>query len=157
MEVTRLLGLFILLLCVVQLSWACGDGRSPGRCKRFWRCIRQGTSSSVPDARFFDNGTSIGPMGIRRAQYDDAVAFNSNLQSGQYRGFGYRRCFGKGSYKYSRAVGNSYLQRYCTVANVGREPTFSDCARIHMGGPNGHNMESTRVFGEQVQTCARQR
>jgi len=113
------------------------------------------TSSSAPDPRNFDDGTSIGPMGIRRAQYDDAVAFNSNLQSGRYQGFDYERCSGRGSYKYSRAVGNNYLQRYCTAANLGREPTFSDCARIHMGGPNGHNMESTRVFGEQVQTCAR--
>lgn len=116
---------------------------------KFWDAIKQVESSGNENA-VGDNGRSIGPLQIQRSYYNDAVERNPSLQSGKYAGYTYENCKGTGSFEYSRAVAESYMNRYATERRLGHQPTFEDMARIHNGGPNGYKMEATVKYWEKV-------
>ena len=116
---------------------------------KFWDAIKQVESSGNENA-VGDNGRSIGPLQIQRGYYNDAVERNPSLQSGKYAGYMYENCKGPGSFEYSRAVAESYMNRYATEGRLGHSPTFEDMARIHNGGPNGYKMEATVKYWDKV-------
>ena len=116
---------------------------------KFWDAIKQVESSGNENA-VGDNGRSIGPLQIQRGYYNDAVERNPSLQSGKYAGYTYENCKGSGSFEYSRAVAEGYMNRYATERRLGHLPTFEDMARIHNGGPNGYKMEATVKYWEKV-------
>ena len=116
---------------------------------KFWVAIKQVESSGNENA-VGDNGRSIGPLQIQRNYYNDAVERSPSLQSGKYAGYTYENCKGPGSFEYSRAVAESYMNRYATEERLGHRPTFKDMARIHNGGPNGYKMEATVKYWEKV-------
>ena len=116
---------------------------------KFWDAIKQVESSGNENA-VGDNGRSIGPLQIQRGYYNDAVERNPSLQSGKYAGYTYENCKGSGSFEYSRAVAEGYMNRYATERRLGHHPTFEDMARIHNGGPNGYKMEATVKYWEKV-------
>ena len=116
---------------------------------KFRDAIKQVESSGNENA-VGDNGRSIGPLQIQRSYYNDAVERNPSLQSGKYAGYTYENCKGPGSFEYSRAVAESYMNRYATEGRLGHCPTFEDMARIHNGGPNGYKMEATVKYWEKV-------
>ena len=95
-----------------------------------------------------DGGTSFGPYQIRRAYYNDAVQYNPCPQDG---GKSYANVSGPGSMEYSCRVIQAYMDRYATVAQLGRTATNEDIARIHNGGPNGFRKSSTLKYWKKVQ------
>ena len=95
-----------------------------------------------------DNGTSIGPYQISEAYYNDAVGQTPSLQdSGQT----YQNVMGPGSCAYSEMVIQAYMDRYATEARLGRTATEEDIARIHNGGPNGYQEDSTLPYWNLVE------
>ena len=95
-----------------------------------------------------DSGTSIGPYQITRGYFSDAASFNPLLLNG---GKTWESTKGPGSLEFSQMVMQSYSNRYCTEAQLGREPTFGDFARMHNGGgPNGHRNPNTLEYLEKV-------
>lgn len=46
---------------------------------------------------------------------------------------------------------HSYMRRYATSERLLRDVTAEDIARIHNGGPDGHNKESTELYWSKVQ------
>ena len=44
----------------------------------------------------------------------------------------------------------AYMERYATQERLGRPVTYQDIARIHNGGPNGHNKISTLKYWDKV-------
>ena len=95
-----------------------------------------------------DNGASLGPYQISEAYYNDAVEQTSSLQDN---GRTYQNVRGAGSCAYSEMVIQAYMDRYATAAILGRTATEEDIARIHDGGPNGYQEESTVSFWNLVQ------
>lgn len=100
-----------------------------------------------------DNGLSLGAYQIMKSYYIDALQYNPSLGDG---GRTYSDVWGIGSEAYSEKVIGSYMGRYATQERLGREPTDEDIARIHNGGPNGYQLDSTREYWERVMR-ARQR
>ena len=96
-----------------------------------------------------DSGTSIGPYQITRGYFSDAASFNPSLLNG---GKTWESTKGPGSLEFSQMVMQSYSNRYCTEARLGREPTFDDFARMHNGGPNGHRNPNTLMYLEKVKS-----
>lgn len=90
-----------------------------------------------------DKGSAIGPFQIWKVYYDDAVQKDPTLKAD---GMKYENCKGEGSKEYSKKVVQAYMNRYATEARLGREVTFIDIARIHNGGPNGHDKACTRKY-----------
>ena len=117
---------------------------------KFWDAIKEVESSGDENA-VGDNGKSIGPLQIQRAYYDDAVEKDPSLQSGKYAGYKYENCMGRGSFEYSRAVAEAYMDRYATESRLGQPPTYEDMARIHNGGPDGYKKNATISYWKKVQ------
>ena len=102
-----------------------------------------------------DNGRSLGAYQIMEAYYNDALQYNPSLGDG---GRTYSDVWGIGSEAYSEEVIASYMGRYATPERLGRQPTDEDIARIHNGGPNGYQRDSTLPYWNLVMTeLARQR
>ena len=95
-----------------------------------------------------DGGASLGPYQISEAYYDDAVEQTPSLQDN---GRTYQNVMGAGSCAYSEMVIQAYMDRYATVARLGRTATEEDIARIHNGGPNGYQEASTIPYWNLVQ------
>ena len=94
-----------------------------------------------------DNGKSLGSYQIMEGYYNDALQFNPSLADGQRT---YDDVWGIGSEPYSEEVISSYMGRYATEQKLGRQPTDEDIARIHNGGPNGYNRDSTLPYWTKV-------
>ena len=106
----------------------------------FWEAILQVESGGNRNMQQRgDGGRAIGPLQIHRNYYEDAVAHNPSLKSGKY-----ENCEGPGSFEYSKAVGNAYMDRYATERRLGHPPTYEDMARIHNGGPNGYKNDGSK-------------
>ena len=102
-----------------------------------------------------ENGQSLGAYQIVQAYYNDALQYNPSLGDG---GRTYSNVWGIGSEAYSEEVIASYMGRYATPGRLGRQPTDEDIARIHNGGPNGYQQNSTILYWNLVMTeLARQR
>ena len=50
----------------------------------------------------------------------------------------------------ANAICKAYLAHYASPGRLGREPTFSDLARIWNGGPEGHRKLSTIRYWNKV-------
>ena len=83
------------------------------------------------------------------AYYIDALQYNPRLGDG---GRTYSDVWGIGSEAYSELVISSYMGRYATSERLGQQPTNEDIARIHNGGPNGFNRNSTVSYWKRVMT-----
>lgn len=120
---------------------------------RFWNAIQKVETGGEydPEIVIGDHGAAIGPLQIHRVYYNDAVEYDSSLQSGQYKGYTYDNCMGPGSFEYSKMVGNAYMARYATAKRLGHTPTDEDFARIHNGGPNGWKNSATLGYWHKVQ------
>ncbi len=81
---------------------------------------------------------------IRMPYYMDALEFNPDL------GGNFVNVWGQGSKEYSEGVVESYMGRYATEGRLGHVPTNEDIARIHNGGPNGHNNPRTVPYWNLV-------
>ena len=123
--------------------------------ERLWNAIQKVETGGEydPEIAIGDNGLSIGPLQIQRAYYNDAVQYDSSLQSGQYSGYTYKNCMGPGSFEYSKKVGNAYMARYATAKRLGHTPTDEDFARIHNGGPSGWKNSATLGYWHKVQAA----
>ena len=68
-----------------------------------------------------DTGRSYGPYQIMEGYFSDAAGFNPLLLND---GKTWENTRGPGSLEFSQTVMQSYSNRYCTEARLGREPTF---------------------------------
>jgi soluble lytic murein transglycosylase-like protein len=50
----------------------------------------------------------------------------------------------------AKQIVRAYMARYATKKRLGREPTYSDLARTHNGGPNGHKKSATDGYWLKV-------
>ena len=50
----------------------------------------------------------------------------------------------------AKQIFRAYMARYATKKRLGREPTYSDLARTHNGGPNGHKKSATDGYWLKV-------
>ena len=94
-----------------------------------------------------DQGRSRGPYQIMEDYYNDAVQHDPSLRDG---GKSYENVSGPGSMEYSRRVIQAYMNRYATETRLGHPATDEDIARIHNGGPNGYQKDSTLGYWEKV-------
>ena len=82
-----------------------------------------------------DNGRAIGPFQIHRVYWQDAV---------EHSGIGgtYADCRNE---EYARKVVRAYMARYAP-----KDASDEVFARIHNGGPKGHNKSATKVYWVKV-------
>ena len=149
--------MLLLLVFILIHCYTCGqvEARAPLVIDRsLLDAIKQVESGGNPCA-IGDNGQSLGAYQIMEAYYNDSVANSPSLGSG---GRTYSDVWGIGSEAYSEQVMASYMGRYATPARLGRQPAYEDIARIHNGGPNGYQRDSTLRYWERVMAeLARQR
>ena len=50
----------------------------------------------------------------------------------------------------AKQIFRAYMARYATKKRLGREPTYSDLARTHNGGPNGYKKTATDKYWQKV-------
>ena len=50
----------------------------------------------------------------------------------------------------AKQIVRAYMARYATKKRLGREPTYSDLARIHNGGPSGYKKTATDKYWQKV-------
>ena len=50
----------------------------------------------------------------------------------------------------AKQIVRAYMARYATKKRLGREPTYSDLARIHNGGPQGFKKTATDKYWQKV-------
>jgi len=50
----------------------------------------------------------------------------------------------------AKQIFRAYMARYATKKRLGREPTYSDLARTHNGGPNGSKKAATDKYWQKV-------
>lgn len=86
-----------------------------------------------------DDGAALGPFQIHKAYWKDATEFDKKI------GGSYSDC---ADYNYSVKIVNAYMSRYAKkyISNG----NFEAIARIHNGGPNGHNISATLGYWQKV-------
>lgn len=85
---------------------------------------------------------SFGPLQISEAYFRDAIEFNPHLQH-----YTWMDC---SSLEVSVEITLAYWDRYATEKRLGRQPTFEDRARIHVGGPNGYKRSSSLDYWGRI-------
>ena len=101
-----------------------------------------------PENAVGDGGSSIGPYQITLAYWSAAEEYDSSLGDN---GKSYDSCKGPGSFQYSKMVIQAYMDLYATPSRLRRPVTDEDIARIHNGGPNGHDDPNTLGYWQNVQ------
>lgn len=91
-----------------------------------------------PDNAVGDGGKALGAFQIWRPYWTDAVERNPHLKRRGYKAVTDRA--------YAREIVRAYMRRYAP-----KNATVQTLARIHNGGPNGHNKDSTQEYWEKVQ------
>jgi len=86
----------------------------------------------------------IGPYQILRPYWEDAIEWVPEI-GGQY--------FDVTNDDYARKIIRSYWSRYATVGRLGRQAQLSDLARIHHGGPLGHEKDHTWQYWMKVRAA----
>ena len=84
-----------------------------------------------------DDGDAIGIYQIHYAYWQDAVEHDKTI------GGKYEDCFKP---KYAEKIVRAYMDRYAP-----ENATFEQLARIHNGGPSGHNRNSTIKYWKKIQ------
>ena len=104
--------------------------------ERFLEAIRQ-VESHGNDKAVGDNGKAIGPYQIWRVYWQDAVEFDKTL------GGSYQDCYNP---QYAARVVRAYMARYAP-----KGASLEVMARIHNGGPKGHQKAATAAYWAKVQ------
>jgi len=102
---------------------------------RFYKALNMVETNGKQGRILGDNGNSLGPLQISYAYWLD-----SGIKSGKY-----ADC---ADYNYACKVVESYLQAYAPKAV--KTLDFQTLARIHNGGPNGHNKQVTLNYWLRV-------
>ena len=98
--------------------------------------IRQ-VESHGNDKAVGDGGKAIGPYQVWRVYWQDAVEFDKTL------GGSYQDCYDPA---YAARVVRAYMARYAP-----KGASDEQLARIHNGGPKGHQKEATVAYWAKVQ------
>jgi len=93
------------------------------------------------DSAIGDNGNALGCLQIWKVVIDDV---------NRVYGLHYVHADAYDRVKAQR-ICKLYLQHYCNVARLGRDPTMEDACRIWNGGPNGYKKSSTIGYWVRVQ------
>jgi len=96
-------------------------------------------SSGDPDA-IGDNGLAFGCLQLHAAYVQDAAEFAGENWT-------HEDAFNP---VLARKIVRAYMARYATQKRLGREPTYSDVARIHNGGPGGSWKPATLPYWLKV-------
>jgi len=100
------------------------------------RFVESGDRANVPDG---DGGKAIGPYQIHRVYWQDAVTFAPGL------GGDYQDCRRA---DYAERVIDAYMAKWVPDAWANGEAEV--IARVHNGGPNGHENPRTQRYWERV-------
>jgi len=96
-------------------------------------------SSGDPDA-IGDNGLAYGCLQLHSAYVQDAAEYARQDWT-------HEDAFDP---EKSKQIVRAYMARYATEKRLGREPTYSDVARMHNGGPNGSKKAATDKYWQKV-------
>ena len=88
-----------------------------------------------------DNGRSVGVLQIQRAVVEDV---------NRVHGTRYRWPEDAQNPMNAARICRLYLQHWCTVDRLRREPTLEDAARIWNGGPHGYKKPATEKYWLRV-------
>ena len=102
----------------------------------FLAAIRQ-VESHGNDKAVGDGGKAIGPYQIWHSYWKDATEFDKTL------GGSYQDCYNP---QYASKVVRAYMARYAP-----KGASLETLARIHNGGPKGHQKEATLAYWAKVQ------
>ena len=105
----------------------------------FVAAIHQIESSGRLGAVLGDNGKALGPLQIRKACWQDAIAFDPSI------GGTYSDC---ASLPYATKVMTAYLTRYAKNAIMSND--YEKLARTWNGGPNGASKSGTNAYWNKV-------
>ena len=100
------------------------------------RFVESSDRDNVPDG---DNGLAIGPYQIHRVYWIDATARDRSI------GGDYQDCRQRA---YAERVIAAYMQRY--VPDAWRIGDAETIARVHNGGPKGHQKDATLGYWQRV-------
>jgi hypothetical protein len=89
-----------------------------------------------------DNGRAVGAYQIHSCYVEDATSYQHNP-------FRFKDKDRLDKEK-SREMIRRYMSHYAAYHRIGRYPTLEDMARIHNGGPDGWEKESTLPYWEKV-------
>ena len=96
-------------------------------------------SSGDPNA-IGDNGLAYGCLQLHAAYVQDAAEYARQDWT-------HEDAFDP---EQSKQIVRAYMARYATKKRLGREPTYSDLARMHNGGPNGSKKTATDKYWQKV-------
>lgn len=105
-------------------------------CHKLLAAIRQ-VESHGNDKAVGDGGKAIGPFQIWRVYWQDAVQFDKSI------GGCYEDCYDPA---YAARIVRAYMARYAP-----KGASLEVMARIHNGGPKGHQKEATLAYWAKVQ------
>ena len=123
---------FLLGVLVFSISWVTPSSH-PDRLLTALEIVESGGDCCA----IGDRGKAIGPLQIHYRYWQDAVAWDVELQ-----GFPYTHCFNR---DYARRVVAAYWARYAPS-----NASYEVLARIHNGGPKGHLKASTLAYWSKV-------
>tara|TARA_R110000796_G_C14280313_1_gene402556 strand:+ start:131 stop:502 length:372 start_codon:yes stop_codon:yes gene_type:complete len=87
-----------------------------------------------------DNGKAFGCLQLHAAYVQDAAEYAG-------KDWVHEDAFDRET---SIEIVTAYMARYATEERLGHEPTASDIARIHNGGPNGYKKSATDKYLAKV-------
>ena len=96
-------------------------------------------SSGDPNA-IGDNGQAYGCLQLHSAYVQDAAEYARQDWT-------HEDAFDP---EKAKQIVRAYMARYATKKRLGREPTYSDLARMHNGGLNGHKKTATDKYWQKV-------
>ena len=96
-------------------------------------------SSGDPNA-IGDNGLAYGCLQLHSAYVQDAAEYARQDWT-------HEDAFDPET---AKQIVRAYMARYATKKRLGREPTYSDLARMHNGGLNGHKKTATDKYWQKV-------
>ena len=97
-----------------------------------------------------DGGNAIGAFQIHKIYVDDLNRIYKLQHLDKYSTPLRWTYYHRKSKVCSRIMVRDYLKHYATENRLGHRPTFEDMARIHNGGPNGYQKESTKKYWQKV-------
>jgi hypothetical protein len=93
-----------------------------------------------------DNGKAYGCLQLHAAYVQDAAEYAG-------KNWVHEDAFDRNT---SIQIFKAYMARYATEERLGRNPTASDIARIHNGGPNGYKKSATDKYLLKVKAAFKQ-
>jgi hypothetical protein len=100
----------------------------------FWKALHQVETSGRFGAIKGDNGAALGPLQIHRSYHQDSGV------PGRYQQVS--------NWDYARKVATAYFKRYAPEA--WERGDVVALARIHQGGPRGHQRAATLAYSRKV-------